>query len=96
MKVIERSCASGGRNYGSRQSLNVVMAQHITRVLEMVDFDLQKASELLEIELSELVLSIARLNVKPNCVPKTGSEASIHGEGQIHGDESANGSQLSQ
>lgn len=86
MKVIEGSCALNERSNGSRQSLDAVMAQHISRVLEMVDFDLEKASKLLEIELSELVLNIGRWNIERKNVPQMRSVASIEGEVRDHGE----------
>jgi len=60
------------------QSLDAVTAQHIARVLAMVEFDLEKASQLLEIGLSELVNYVARWDLRPtDLVPKRAGSASI-------------------
>ncbi len=71
------------------KALEVFMVQHVSRVLEVVDYDLRKAAAVLDIDLNELIVNIARWDTRPVVVTKTPGAASLMGKDSFRGGECA-------
>ncbi|MBI5093583.1 MAG: hypothetical protein HZB26_14210 [Candidatus Hydrogenedentes bacterium] len=77
------------RRDGDCKALEVFMVQHVSRVLEMVDYDLRKAAAVLDIDLNELIVNIARWDARPVVVTKLPGSASLMGRDSFRGGECA-------